>query len=432
MQIHWLDILPLLILNAGGLIIFCAGAFLPRRPAWLLFALAALATLAAGVAACLIMPAAADFLGMLDLGGYARFFTVLILAVTFLTLLFLQHYSQVRGFAHDELFALIIFAAVGMILTAAALDWLMFFLGLELLSLSLYVLIAIRRGQIEGQEAAVKYFIMGAVSSGFLTFGMALLYAATGTLNIKDSLAGLTQAASLPAYGLALALIFVGLGFKISIVPFHLWTPDVYEGAPAPVTAFLSAGSKVALFAALIRFALDLAPPAWDMVWPVLWVLAVLTMAAGNITAVYQTRVKRLLAYSSVAQMGYLLMTLVAVQAGEPAGPAVLPGGLRLDGPGGVRGAGGPVRASARPGRAQGFSGDRLHPPLAEPGAGVLPALPGGPAAGRGVSGEAYPVLGGAQGRLRHPGGHRHHHRNHFHLLLLQGHGLHVPVDPAP
>ena len=317
MQIHWLDILPLLILNAGGLIIFCAGAFLPRRPAWLLFVLAALATLAAGVAACLIMPAAADFLGMLDLGGYAWFFTVLIIAVTFLTLLFLQHYSQVRGFAHDELFALIIFAAVGMILTAAALDWLMFFLGLELLSLSLYVLIAIRRGQIEGQEAAVKYFIMGAVSSAFLTFGMALLYAATGTLNIKDSLTGLTQAVSLPAYGLALALIFVGLGFKISIVPFHLWTPDVYEGAPAPVTAFLSAGSKVALFAALIRFALNLAPPVWDMVWPVLWVLAVLTMAAGNITAVYQTRVKRLLAYSSVAQMGYLLMTLVAVKQGS-------------------------------------------------------------------------------------------------------------------
>ena len=185
MQINWLDILPLMILSAGGLIIFCAGAFLPRRPAWLLFALAALATLAAGAAAGLIRPAAADFLGMLDLGGYARFFTILILTVTLLTLLFLQHYSQVRGFAHDELFALIIFAAVGMILTAAALDWLFFFLGLELLSLSLYVLIAIRRGQIEGQEAAVKYFIMGAVSSGFLTFGMALLYAATGTLNMQ-------------------------------------------------------------------------------------------------------------------------------------------------------------------------------------------------------------------------------------------------------
>ena len=317
MQIHWLDILPLMILSTGGLIIFCAGAFLHRRPPWLLFALAALATLAAGVAACLIMPDAADFLGLLDLGGYARFFTILILTVTLLTLLFLYHYSRVRDFNNDELYALIIFAAVGMILAAAATDWLMFFLGLELLSLSLYVLIAIRRGEIMGQEAAVKYFIMGAVSSAFLTFGIALLYAATGTLSIKDSLAGLTQAASLPAYGLALALIFVGMGFKTSIVPFHLWTPDVFEGAPAPVTAFLSAGSKVALFAALIRFALNLAPPAWDMVWPVLWVLAVLTMAAGNITAVYQTRVKRLLAYSSVAQMGYLLMALVAVKQGS-------------------------------------------------------------------------------------------------------------------
>jgi NADH-quinone oxidoreductase subunit N len=158
---------------------------------------------------------------------------------------------------------------------------------------------------------------MGAVASAFLTFGIALLYAATGTLSIKASLAGLRTAASLPVSGLALALIFVGIGFKISIVPFHLWTPDVYEGAPAPVTAFLSAGSKVALFAALVRFALDLAPAVWELVWPALWVLAALTMVAGNLTAVYQTKVKRLLAYSSVAQMGYLLMALLAVKQGS-------------------------------------------------------------------------------------------------------------------
>jgi NADH-quinone oxidoreductase subunit N len=317
MQMHWLDILPLIILAAGGLVIFGAGAFLPRRPPWLLFGLSTLTALGAGLAALLVAPVSADFLGMVDLGGYSRFFTILLLTVTLLTLLLLHHYSQVRGFAGDELFALIIFAALGMVLVAGAEHWLIFFLGLELLSLCLYVLIAIRRPDAIAIEAGVKYFILGAVASAFLTFGLALLYAATGTLAIKASLAGAAEAVLSPVYFLALGLILVGVGFKTSLVPFHLWTPDVYEGAPAPVTAFLSTGSKVALFAALVRFALNLAAPAWEIAWPVLWVLAALTMAVGNITAVYQTRVKRLLAYSSVAQMGYLLMTLVAVKQGS-------------------------------------------------------------------------------------------------------------------
>jgi NADH-quinone oxidoreductase subunit N len=312
----YLDILPLIILTAGGLVVLCA-AFLPRRPAWLLFGLSLLTTLAAGAAVLLVTPSAPDYLGLLDLGGYAQFFTVLLLGVTLLTLLFLYRYSQDRGFAGDELYALLIFAAEGLVLVAASIDWLIFFLGLELLSLCLYVLIPIRRAEAVGQEAGVKYFILGAVASAILTFGIALLYAATGTLEIKASLAGVSQAASLPVYGLALLLILVGIGFKISLVPFHLWTPDVYEGAPAPVTAFLSAGSKVALFAALIRLALDMAAPAWDVAWPLLWVLAAATMAAGNLTAISQTSVKRLLAYSSVGQMGYVLMALVAVKEGS-------------------------------------------------------------------------------------------------------------------
>ena len=145
----------------------------------------------------------------------------------------------------------------------------------------------------------------------------------TGTLSITASLAAVpASAGQLPVILLALALIFTGIGFKLSIVPFHLWTPDVYQGAPAPVTAFLSTGSKVALFAATLRFALAAAPPVWDYAWPVLWGLALLTMAVGNLTALYQTQVKRLLAYSSIAQMGYLLMTLLAVKDGGA--PAVM------------------------------------------------------------------------------------------------------------
>lgn len=317
MQIQWLDILPLLILTAGGLLIFCAGSLAALRPPWLLFATALATSLAAGLTAAVMKPASPSFLGMLDLQGYARFFEVLLMVVVALTLLLLYGYSRVRGFAGDELFALILYAALGMVLVAAARHWLIFFLGLELLSISLYVLIAVRRGHAASQEAGVKYFIMGAVASAFLAFGIALLYAASGSLDIQASLSRGSAPAPLPVMMLALALILVGVGFKISMVPFHLWTPDVYEGAPAPVTAFLSAGSKVALFAALVRFALELGEPAWEMAWPALWVLAAATMGVGNLTAVYQTKVKRLLAYSSVSQMGYLLMALVAVKQGS-------------------------------------------------------------------------------------------------------------------
>jgi NADH-quinone oxidoreductase subunit N len=208
-----------------------------------------------------------------------------------------------------------------MVLVAGALNWVIFFLGLELLSLALYVLIAVRKGRVSSIEAGLKYFIMGAVASAFLIFGIALLYAMSGTLEVAGSLAAaLTYPAHLPVILLALALIMVGIGFKISLAPFHLWTPDVYQGAPAPVTAFLSTGSKVALFAALLRFALLTAPPVWAACLPWVWGLAVLTMVAGNLTALYPTSVKRLLAYSSVGQMGYLCMTLVAVkQGGLPA-----------------------------------------------------------------------------------------------------------------
>ncbi|MGO8763444.1 MAG: NADH-quinone oxidoreductase subunit N [Desulfobaccales bacterium] len=323
MDRDWTGLLPFIILGGGGTLIFLVGAFWRRRPAGVLFALA-LASAGAAAAATLLPPSLGPGCGgMLDLGGYFRFFTSLLLFITVITLLLVRRYSATHGFTGDELYALLIFAALGMALVVAGANWVIFFLGLELMSLALYVLIAIRRGEAYGIEAAVKYFIMGAVASAFLTFGLGLLYAMTGTLEIAGSLGAVPASPGQPAVILlALALIFTGIGFKLSIVPFHLWTPDVYEGAPAPVTAFLSTGSKVALFAALLRFAQLMAPPVWDYAWPVLWALALATMAVGNLTALYQTRVKRLLAYSSIAQMGYLLMTLVAVKDGGA--PAVM------------------------------------------------------------------------------------------------------------
>ncbi|MCE5333690.1 MAG: NADH-quinone oxidoreductase subunit N, partial [Desulfobacteraceae bacterium] len=188
------------------------------------------------------------------------------------------------------------------------------------LSLSFYVLIGTLRSDPSGNEAALKYFIMGSVASAFLLFGLALLFAATGTLDIAQSLGPAVDAGNAGPALLALALIGVGILFKVSIVPFHLWTPDVYQGAPAPVTAFLSTGSKVALFAALLRFCLAINGDLFAEIAPVLWVLAAATMIVGNVTALSQNNLKRLLAYSSISQMGYVLMALITVkQNGAPA-----------------------------------------------------------------------------------------------------------------
>jgi NADH-quinone oxidoreductase subunit N len=310
----WQTILPQLLLTTGGFIVFCVGAFWRKHSPDLLFAIALVAVCLAGGGNLAVQPKAPQFLRMLEVAGYGRFFTFLITLITAITLLFSHQYSKMRGFARDEFYGLILFAALGMSLVASAVHWLTFFLGLEVLSLSLYVLIAIRKADAASGEAGLKYFIMGAVASAFLTFGIALIYAMTGKLDIAESLAGGAPAGSMSLVLLGLCLVLVGIGFKISMVPFHLWTPDVYQGAPAPVTAFLSTGSKVALFAALLRFASYSSGEIWSYFLPLIWILSVFTMSVGNISALAQTQVKRLLAYSSIGQMGYLLMTLVAVK----------------------------------------------------------------------------------------------------------------------
>ncbi len=309
----WLSILPHLILAGGGFCVFCAGAFL-RPGSGFLWAIALIAAFGAGAETLLITPQAPQFLGMLEVQGYGRFFTVLIILITGLSLLFCHQYAKLRDLAGDELYGLILLAALGMILVAGAVHWLTFFLGLEILSLSLYVLIALRKADPGSNEAAVKYFTMGAVATAFLTFGLAMIYAFTGELSIPKSLAGSVPASSASPIFLGLGLILVGIGFKISMVPFHLWTPDVYQGAPAPITAFLATGSKVAVFAALLRVLSCVSNEAWSYLTLILWILAALTMGVGTISALAQVRVKRLLAYSSIAQMGYLLMTLLAVK----------------------------------------------------------------------------------------------------------------------
>lgn len=302
----WYAFLPHLGLALGGLCVFGAAMLRPDRATWwLLPALAGLGTLPGLFWVWTSGPA----------DGLTRFFTGVICAVTLATLGLVARYARERDFAGDALYGLLPWSALGMLLLAGARDWLMLAIGLELASLALYALVAVRVRDGLGAEAALKYFLPGAMALAVLLFGAGLLYAGSGSLDLADSLAA---GGPLVATGLGLAL--VGLGFKLSLAPVHLWTPDVYQGAPAPVAAFLSTGSKIAVAAALLRLAGAASPEAKALLWPALAVSAGLTLAVGNIGAVVQRRIKRMLAYSAIAQMGYLALAALAVaEGGRPA-----------------------------------------------------------------------------------------------------------------
>ncbi len=320
--LSWKSVLYQLLLAGGGIAIFTVGAFVKNKPRPLLFSLAIGTVLSAAVAAVLIDGGRMPFLQMLDIGAYARFFNVVFALVAFLSLLFSHQHAGLRQVAGDEFYGLMILAVLGMSLVAGATHWLVFFLGFELLSLAFYILIAMRRDDPAGNEASLKYLIMGMVSGGFLAFGIAMFYASTGTLDMPIGLANLKNVGSPTGMLLSLGLILTAAGFKISLVPFHLWTPDVYQGAPTPITAFLTTGSKIAVFAGLLRILMLSSNWLWVRSIPVLWTLAAATLLIGSITALVQTRIKRLLAYSSVSQMGYAAMGALAIR--EDGGLAVI------------------------------------------------------------------------------------------------------------
>jgi NADH-quinone oxidoreductase subunit N len=220
------------------------------------------------------------------------------------------------GIERGEYYSLILFTISGMLLMASAADLIVVFLALELLSIPLYVLSGFARPRVESEESAMKYFLLGAFSSGFLVYGIALIYGGTGTTSLARivelaSSGGLADPLVLAGSG----LVLVGLGFKVAAVPFHMWTPDVYEGAPSVVTAFMSVGAKAGGFAALLRVFVS-AFPALGATWmPVVGAIAALTMTLGNVAAIGQSSIKRMLAYSSIAHAGYILIALVAAGA---------------------------------------------------------------------------------------------------------------------
>jgi len=254
------------------------------------------------------------FSGMYAVDNFSVFFKILLLVVTILTILISLRYLKVEEINMGEYYGLIILTTLGMIIMSAGADLISIYLGLELMSLSLYVLTGFIRRDPKSQEAALKYFLLGAFTSGIILYGIALLYGITGTTNLNGISQYLTKEGmtfSIPLI-LSMILLITGLGFKISFVPFHMWVPDVYEGAPTSITAYMSVGTKAAGFAALLRIfmiGIVILKPHWIIL---LWLLSVFTMTVGNIIAIAQKSLKRMLAYSSIAHAGYILVGFIA------------------------------------------------------------------------------------------------------------------------
>jgi len=254
------------------------------------------------------------FVEMFAADGFAIFFKITILIIAFLTLLISIGYAPREGIGFGEYYALILFATLGMMLMAAGTHLIIIFLGLETMSISIYVLAGMLRGDQKSVESAFKYFLLGAFATGFLLYGIAFLYGATGSLYLKNIASYITSKNLLdhPMLLMSLAFLTIGFGFKIASVPFHMWTPDVYEGAPTSITAFMATGVKAAGFSALLRVFFT-ALPAFQPDWTsIMWLIAVATMTFGNIIAISQNNIKRMLAYSSIAHAGYILVAFVA------------------------------------------------------------------------------------------------------------------------
>lgn len=307
----WTAIWPLLALGIAAVAAMVAIALHRSHALTLAITLAGLgASIGLLIPAAHVAPLAAGPLLMLD--GYALFFIGLIAGAAFVVALLAYDYLGQQAVRREEFYVLLLIATLGASVLAASNHFAAFFLGLEILSVSLYGLNAYLHQKPLPLEAGIKYLVLASSSAAFLLFGMAVLYLATGTLGFPE-LAATALAAPRALVLPGLALLLVGFGFKLGLVPFHLWTPDVYQGAPAPVTAFIATASKAGMFALLVRFFDLLGGTHSAKATLVITVIAVASMVGGNVLALLQRNVKRILAYSSIAHMGYLLVALEAV-----------------------------------------------------------------------------------------------------------------------
>ncbi|HEY7172251.1 MAG TPA: NADH-quinone oxidoreductase subunit N [Vicinamibacterales bacterium] len=305
-------ILPELVLTAGALILLIVDVLLPRGSralTWVTIAVLAATLLSLAPFRSVTVQVAG---GLIAVDGFSIFFKVVFLLAAILTVLMSDRYLQVEGASPGEYYFLILCATLGMMVMAGGIDLITAFIGLETMAVSFYILAGFIKPSQRSNEAAVKYFLLGAFSLGILLYGMSLMYGLSGTTNLRQMASAFATQQYDPRLVLAVILVVAGMGFKIAAVPFHMWAPDVYEGAPTPVTAFLSVGSKAASFAMLLRiFVEGLAPMQGD--WRLLFeALSIVTMTIGNIAALTQSNLKRMLAYSSIAHAGYLMIGIVA------------------------------------------------------------------------------------------------------------------------
>jgi NADH-quinone oxidoreductase subunit N len=323
--------LPLLLLVLGGVAVLLFDAFAKgasRR--WLMYVAAA--TCVGALAGAIAIwdrlgvhhGVISMYGGMLIADRYSTFFIIVFIAAAFLTLLLSSDFLREHAVEFGEYYALVLLSTAGMVMLAMAGDLVTVFLGIETMSVGVYVLTGSFRKSKRSTEAALKYFMTGAFATGFLFYGIALVYGMAGTTNLHEIAKASTELSSRPAFLFGEFMLIVAFGFKIAAVPFHMWAPDAYEGAPTPVTAFMSAGVKAAAFAAMLRIFLisfgGTILPFGRMGWgSTLGVIAAITMTLGNVAALRQENVKRLLAYSSISHAGYLLIGLVAAGVGEGA-----------------------------------------------------------------------------------------------------------------
>jgi NADH-quinone oxidoreductase subunit N len=310
----YIRILPEIILSLFGMIVMVLEPLIDEGKNQKVLGLIALAgTVAALVATCFMAQAPGmAFWNMVQVDGFSVFFHVLIVAIAAVVILSSYEYMAVQRIRAGEYYALILFGTVGMALMSSAIELVLIFIALEISSISTYVLAGFRRRDAGSAEASLKYFLLGSFATAFFLYGVALMFGATGSTNI-DQISTTLRAGPVPLLAfVAVALMFVGLGFKVAAAPFHIWTPDVYEGSPAPIVGFMSTAPKAAAFAVLLRvvFVIDVHAIFW-----VIWIAAALSMTLGNLGALVQDNVKRLLAYSSIAHAGYLLVAFAAAPA---------------------------------------------------------------------------------------------------------------------
>ncbi|MGA8236965.1 MAG: NADH-quinone oxidoreductase subunit N [Candidatus Sulfotelmatobacter sp.] len=307
----YVRILPEIVLSVFGMIVMLLEPLLDEETGQRILGLIALVGTLMGLGATWFMARAPGlaFWNMVKVDGFSVFFHVLVIAIAAVVILSSYEYMAVQRIRAGEYYALVLFGTVGMALMSSAIELVLIFIALEISSISSYVLAGFRRHEAASAEAALKYFLLGSFATAFFLYGVALMFGATGSTNI-DQIGSTLRAAPVPLLAfVAVALMFVGLGFKVAAAPFHIWTPDVYEGAPAPVVGFMSTAPKAAAFAVLLRvvFVIDV----HGLVW-VIWLAAALSMTLGNLGALVQDNVKRLLGYSSIAHAGYLLVAFAA------------------------------------------------------------------------------------------------------------------------